>query len=41
MTTLKGERIVAEFIEILNEYVESRYGSGPAKPEETYAASNP
>lgn len=41
MTTLRGERIVAEFIEILNEYVESRYGSGPAKPQETYAASNP
>jgi (E)-4-hydroxy-3-methylbut-2-enyl-diphosphate synthase len=41
MTTLKGERIVAEFIEILNDYVESRYGSGPAKPQETYAASNP
>ena len=41
MTTLKGERIVAEFIEILNEYVESRYGSGPAKPHETYAAFNP
>jgi (E)-4-hydroxy-3-methylbut-2-enyl-diphosphate synthase len=28
MTTLKGDRIVAEFIEILNEYVDSRYGSG-------------
>ena len=41
MVTLKGERIVAEFIEILNEYVESRYGSGPAKAQETYAASNP
>ncbi len=41
MTTLKGERIVAEFIAILNDYVESRYGSGPAKPQETYAASNP
>jgi len=27
MTTLKGERIVAEFIHILNEYVESRYGA--------------
>jgi hypothetical protein len=25
---LKGDRIVAEFIEILNEYVDSRYGSG-------------
>jgi (E)-4-hydroxy-3-methylbut-2-enyl-diphosphate synthase len=28
MTTLKGDRIVAEFIEILDEYVDSRYGSG-------------
>jgi hypothetical protein len=28
MTTLKGDRIVAEFIDILNDYVESRYGSG-------------
>jgi (E)-4-hydroxy-3-methylbut-2-enyl-diphosphate synthase len=28
MTTLKGDRIVAEFIEILNEYVDARYGSG-------------
>ena len=27
MTTLKGDKIVAEFIEILNEYVENRYGS--------------
>jgi len=27
MTTLKGDRIVAEFIEILNEYVATRYGS--------------
>ena len=27
MTTLKGERIVAEFIHILDEYVESRYGA--------------
>jgi (E)-4-hydroxy-3-methylbut-2-enyl-diphosphate synthase len=26
MTTLKGDRIVAEFIEILNEYVHTRYG---------------
>ena len=30
MTTLKGDRIVAEFIEILNEYVNTRYGSGAA-----------
>jgi (E)-4-hydroxy-3-methylbut-2-enyl-diphosphate synthase len=28
MTTLKGDRIVAEFIEILNEYVDARYGTG-------------
>src|SRR6266571_1333990 len=28
MTTLKGDKIVAEFIEILNEYVHTRYGSG-------------
>lgn len=27
MTTLKGDRIVAEFIQILNEYVESHYGA--------------
>jgi (E)-4-hydroxy-3-methylbut-2-enyl-diphosphate synthase len=27
MTTLKGDRIVAEFIHILDEYVESRYGA--------------
>lgn len=27
MTTLKGDHIVAEFIEILNEYVATRYGS--------------
>ena len=28
MTTLKGDRIVAEFIQILDEYVNTRYGSG-------------
>jgi (E)-4-hydroxy-3-methylbut-2-enyl-diphosphate synthase len=28
MTTLKGDGIVAEFIEILNQYVDARYGSG-------------
>ena len=33
MTTLKGERIVAEFIDILNEYVDSRYGSGSKAAE--------
>ncbi len=27
MTTLKGDHIVAEFIQILNEYVDSRYGA--------------
>lgn len=27
MTTLKGDRIVAEFFDILNEYVDTRYGS--------------
>ena len=27
MTTLKGDKIVAEFIEILNQYVETRYGT--------------
>jgi (E)-4-hydroxy-3-methylbut-2-enyl-diphosphate synthase len=33
MTTLKGDRIVAEFIDILNEYVDSRYGSGSKTAE--------
>jgi (E)-4-hydroxy-3-methylbut-2-enyl-diphosphate synthase len=28
MTTLKGDHIVAEFFDILNEYVDTRYGSG-------------
>ena len=28
MTTLKGDRIVAEFIEILDGYVDTRYGAG-------------
>ncbi|HXB22041.1 MAG TPA: flavodoxin-dependent (E)-4-hydroxy-3-methylbut-2-enyl-diphosphate synthase, partial [Candidatus Solibacter sp.] len=28
MTTLKGDRIVPEFIQILNQYVDTRYGSG-------------
>ncbi len=32
LTTLKGERIVAEFIQILNEYVESRYGARKQEP---------
>jgi (E)-4-hydroxy-3-methylbut-2-enyl-diphosphate synthase len=30
LVTLKGERIVAEFLEILEEYVASRYGALPA-----------
>ncbi len=34
MTTLKGDRIVAEFIGILNEYVETRYGAGTRAVEE-------
>jgi (E)-4-hydroxy-3-methylbut-2-enyl-diphosphate synthase len=38
MTTLKGDRIVAEFIQILNQYVDTRYGSGSAKTEEGIAA---
>jgi (E)-4-hydroxy-3-methylbut-2-enyl-diphosphate synthase len=37
MTTLKGDRIVAEFIDILNEYVDTRYGSGSAQTTEGVA----
>ena len=37
MTTLKGDRIVAEFIEILNEYVDTRYGSGSRTTESAVA----
>src|SRR5947208_12628319 len=33
MTTLKGDRIVAEFIEILNQYVDTRYGSASRATE--------
>jgi (E)-4-hydroxy-3-methylbut-2-enyl-diphosphate synthase len=33
MTTLKGDRIVAEFIEILNDYVVSHYASGTPTSE--------
>ena len=33
MITLKGDRIVAEFIEILNEYVDTRYGSASKATE--------
>ncbi|MGH9555720.1 MAG: flavodoxin-dependent (E)-4-hydroxy-3-methylbut-2-enyl-diphosphate synthase, partial [Terriglobales bacterium] len=32
MTTLKGGRIVAEFIQILDEYVDSRYGARREAP---------
>jgi (E)-4-hydroxy-3-methylbut-2-enyl-diphosphate synthase len=39
MTTLKGDRIVAEFIEILNDYVNARYGPGPAASVEATPAS--
>ncbi|HEX5434347.1 MAG TPA: flavodoxin-dependent (E)-4-hydroxy-3-methylbut-2-enyl-diphosphate synthase [Candidatus Angelobacter sp.] len=34
LTTLKGDRIVAEFIQILDEYVESRYGASSGKATE-------
>ena len=39
MTTLKGDRIVAEFIDILNEYVDTRYSSGSTKTTEGVGAS--
>jgi (E)-4-hydroxy-3-methylbut-2-enyl-diphosphate synthase len=32
-TTLKGDRIVAEFIEILDEYVDSHYAAKDVKEE--------
>jgi (E)-4-hydroxy-3-methylbut-2-enyl-diphosphate synthase len=38
MTTLKGDRIVAEFIQILNEYVDTRYGSGKTAEQVTAGA---
>jgi (E)-4-hydroxy-3-methylbut-2-enyl-diphosphate synthase len=38
MTTLKGDRIVAEFIDILNGYVSARYASGPVNAVEGIAA---
>jgi (E)-4-hydroxy-3-methylbut-2-enyl-diphosphate synthase len=38
MTTLKGDRIVAEFIEILDEYVSARYGSKAAEQPEGVGA---
>jgi (E)-4-hydroxy-3-methylbut-2-enyl-diphosphate synthase len=34
MTTLRGDRIVAEFIDILNEYVETRYGTGNSSDQQ-------
>ncbi|HKR97013.1 MAG TPA: (E)-4-hydroxy-3-methylbut-2-enyl-diphosphate synthase, partial [Candidatus Angelobacter sp.] len=39
MTTLKGDRIVAEFIDILNEYVDTRYSSGSRQTAEDVTAS--
>jgi (E)-4-hydroxy-3-methylbut-2-enyl-diphosphate synthase len=39
MTTLKGDRIVAEFIDILNEYVDTRYRSGSRQTAEDVTAS--
>ncbi len=38
MTTLKGDKIVAEFIQILDEYVDTRYGSGALKSAEGVGA---
>jgi (E)-4-hydroxy-3-methylbut-2-enyl-diphosphate synthase len=38
MTTLKGDKIVAEFIAILNDYVSARYAPGPANSVEGVAA---
>jgi len=32
MTTLRGDKIVAEFISILNEYVESHYAAAEEVP---------
>ena len=37
MTTLKGDKIVAEFINILDEYVDTRYGSGSGRTREGLA----
>jgi (E)-4-hydroxy-3-methylbut-2-enyl-diphosphate synthase len=34
MTTLRGDRIVAEFIDILNQYVETRYGTGNSSAQQ-------
>jgi (E)-4-hydroxy-3-methylbut-2-enyl-diphosphate synthase len=39
MTTLKGDRIVAEFIDILNEYVDTRYRSGSRQAAEGVTAN--
>jgi len=38
-TTLKGDRIVAEFITILDEYVDSHYAAREAQKEEVAARS--
>ncbi len=38
MTTLKGDRIVAEFFDILNEYIDTRYGSRSGKTTAGVAA---
>ncbi len=37
MITLKGDKIVAEFIKILDEYVDTRYGSGSGRTREGLA----
>ena len=37
MTTLKGDQIVAEFIKILDEYVDTRYGAGSGRTREGVA----
>jgi (E)-4-hydroxy-3-methylbut-2-enyl-diphosphate synthase len=34
MITLKGDKIVAEFIKILDEYVDTRYGAGSGRTRE-------
>jgi (E)-4-hydroxy-3-methylbut-2-enyl-diphosphate synthase len=39
MTTLKGDRIVAEFIAILNEYVAARYAAGSRQAAEDVTTS--
>jgi (E)-4-hydroxy-3-methylbut-2-enyl-diphosphate synthase len=39
MTTLKGDHIVTEFIQILDEYVNTRYGTGSSKSREDVGVS--